>query len=634
MKGFCLRFICWLPWLLVFSFSQSSAQRHVLAKSDSLFVKAGILVILPDTFYVTTKDTVLSASGKSIRLRKDPYARSKTFYDSLAVHSGKSRMKKELYRLFIKDNSPVKVVRKNDVVREEAFERYSGMTVRTVTHLKTPVLDGNVNDTAWVTQTRLGRWMNFHAQTKSSLVLARSLVQPGDVVDEVVLADMERLVREIETIRDAKLYVLPVPGSDSIDLVIATQDYIPVRLNMELLGTDNFSVGLTDRNIAGIALEAGMNYRHKSSFQPDEAWSVFLRKDNLLGQFGVVRAEVSSIQGKEAQSLELERTFLSEELPDLGGVYVRRVRDKWAVSETGKKFDLVTTGGWYGRVFSNRSHWNLIPMMAMDIISFQDRPFSGKDADYTLWNKLQLVGAVQIIKREFIRSALVKEYGVSEYFPVGVSFRFTGGKDITEVYSRNYFGGEFALSGFQKDAGYYGVKLAAGSFFRNNLAEDARSSVEVYYFTPLLKWNRVRFRQFLKVDFLGEDRLSTLSPQVYSDQRLDLNDPVYGDVLVKSNLTTVWHMPWYLFGFRFAFFDGVDLISVRDKYKESFRHFPVWKAGVNIQNDFLAYNTLSFQFQYLPEVEKYRPVFSVTLKSMLVPVFSGLTAGRPSFGIR
>lgn len=129
-----------------------------------------------------------------------------------------------------------------------------------------PVPDGNVNDTAWVAQTGLGRWMNFHAQTKSSVVLARSLVQPGDVVDDVVLADMERLVREIETIRDARLYVLPVAGTDSIDLVIATQDYIPLRLNLEILSADNFGFGFTDRNIAGIALEAGMNYRHRHPY--------------------------------------------------------------------------------------------------------------------------------------------------------------------------------------------------------------------------------------------------------------------------------------------------------------------------------------------------------------------------------
>ena len=634
MKGFRFRIIYWLPLLLFLYSAQVMAQRSTTARKDSLFVQAGMLVILPDTFYVTTQDTVLPTYGKSIRLRKDPYARSKTFYDSLAVHSGKSRMKKELYRLFIRDNTPVKVVRKNDVVREEDFESYDGKTVRTITHLKMPVLDGNVNDTAWVAQSGLGRWMNFHAQTKSSVVLARSIVQPGDVVDEVVLADMERLVREIETIRDARLYVLPVPGTDSIDLVIATQDYLPLRFNLEVLSSTNYSFGLTDRNIAGVALEAGLNYRHKASWQPDEAWSVFLRKDNLLGQFGVLRAEVASKEGRESQSLELERTFLSEELPDLGGVYARRVREKWADGEKGEKVDQLTAGGWYGRVFSSQTHWNLIPMLAVDMVSFQDRPFSGKDADYYLWNKVQVIGAVQLIKREFIRSALVKEYGVSEYFPVGVSLRFTGGKDITEVYSRNYFAGEFSFSGFQNDAGYYGVKLAMGSFFRNSLQEDVRSSAEIFYFTPLLKWGRVRFRQLLKMDFSGVDQLSTQSLLFYNDQRIEDGEAISGDILVGTNLTTVWHMPWYLYGFRFAFFDGLDWVSVRNKYTENVRHFPVVKAGVNVQNDFLAYNTLSFQIQFLPAVNESKPLFSVTLKSMLVPVFSGITAGRPSFSIR
>ena len=273
-------------------------------------------------------------------------------------------------------------------------------------------------------------------------------------------------------------------------------------------------------------------------------------------------------------------------------------------------------------------------MLAVDMVSFQDRPFSGKDADYYLWNKVQVIGAVQLVKREFIRSALVKEYGVSEYFPVGVSLRFTGGKDITEVYSRNYFAGEFSFSGFQNDAGYYGVKLAMGSFFRNSLQEDVRSSAEIFYFTPLLKWGRVRFRQLLKMDFSGVDQLSTQTLLFYNDQRIEDGEAISGDILVGTNLTTVWHMPWYLYGFRFAFFDGLDWVSVRNKYTENVRHFPVVKAGVNVQNDFLAYNTLSFQIQFLPAVNESKPLFSVTLKSMLVPVFSGITAGRPSFSIR
>lgn len=71
-------------------------------------------------------------------------------------------------------------------------------------------------------------------------------------------------------------------------------------------------------------------------------------------------------------------------------MYARRVRERWADAESGEKVDLVTTGGWYGRVFSNSSHWNLIPMIAMDVYSFRIVRFQAKMQITTLWNKLQL----------------------------------------------------------------------------------------------------------------------------------------------------------------------------------------------------------------------------------------------------
>ena len=75
-----------------------------------------------DTFFVTASDTLFAREGRTIRLRRDPYERSKTFYDSLAVKTGKHKMMKGLYRLLVRDVNPVIIVAKIDKPRDDFFK--------------------------------------------------------------------------------------------------------------------------------------------------------------------------------------------------------------------------------------------------------------------------------------------------------------------------------------------------------------------------------------------------------------------------------------------------------------------------------------------------------------------------------
>lgn len=143
------------------------AQEGGIPEPDSLCVKAGVLVILKDSLYITGNDTVIPRDERFVRLRNDPYVRTASFYEALLKRVGDSGIRKELHRLFIRDNNPTAVARKNEIRREDYFKPFEGKVIRSIRATRVPMLDGNVNDTSGTSLDGWNRFINLHPQTPS-----------------------------------------------------------------------------------------------------------------------------------------------------------------------------------------------------------------------------------------------------------------------------------------------------------------------------------------------------------------------------------------------------------------------------------------------------------------------------------
>ena len=630
--------ICWfwvIVLLLFFDTAFSQTTEVPKGSTDTICVDAGMLVILKDSFFITTADTLLPTNGEKVRIRRDPYQHTKAFYDSLAVKAGKSKVKKELYKLFIRDNNPVKNVAKNEKTREAYFRKYRKKIVRDVKTLRVPILDGDVNDTSWVTTTPLGRLLNFHPQTNSGMVKKSAIVKTGDVVDDNTLADIERLVREMPTIRDARLYVSPVKGSrDSIDLVIVTQDYFPINISADYRSANNFNTGIADKNITGTAFETGFNIQRRTDLSPDYAYIAYVSKNNLFNRFADFKAEGTARDGRKTQSMILNRDFLSEDLPDIGGVYMKHVQDKYVKSDPVSAYELLNGGAWYGHSFTGENHWSIVPAIAFDAYSYSAKPAYSENASFGLLDRHNVIGSITVLKREFIRSALVNDFGTSEYFPVGIAVNMASGIEVTQRFTRYNFNGGVSWSRFVNDVGYLGVSFKSGVYHHGKRLEDLNAMLTFNYFSPLLKLGLVRWRQFADFTFRNVQLR-------YASPLIPLNGPWSnasgvspdGDTYVQYGIQQVFYMPWYLYGFRFSFFDGIDIYQLHTVTTGlNGGAFPVYKVALNIQNDFFTYSALSLKAEWYPSANGYKSYFSLAFKSFIMRSFTGLSIGRPTFG--
>ncbi|MBL7922952.1 MAG: hypothetical protein JNL88_02010 [Bacteroidia bacterium] len=628
-----LRFLLLIFLGILVQPARLNAQAWPSEGGDTLRVKSGMLVILPDTFFVTASDTLLVGKGQTIRLREDPMQRSKDFYDSLAVRAGKSRMKRDLHRLFVRDNNPVIITVKNDRPREEYFSRYNGKLVRSIRVLRVPIIDGNVNDTAWPDSTRLGRWMNWHPQTQKRLLKGKGVVEVGAKTSGAALADMERLVRELQTIRDARLYVSAPAGSDSIDLVMVTQDLFPIRLNFDYRTPDNFIFRITDRNLTGSAAELGLAYERRASLSPVNAYTINLQQVNLFNRFITGRLYALGRGSRTEQGVEINREYLSAILSDMGGISFRNITDRVYPDSGLSRYHLYKSGAWYGHAFTPSAEWSFIPVFAFDWEEFTEVPASAGPSSYATQQKKIVLGGLNLIKRSFLRTALVKVFGTSEYIPVGYKLNLTGGYEKALEFDRFYSAGQFEYATFVHDAGYFSLSALNARFFRAQREEDNLLVLKTGYYSPLLKLGRTRWRQFVDGSYRSIDRPFTTEPFSTGGPWEDsLGVSPAGDRWFKAGFRTVFFMPWYFYGFRFSFYDGIDMNWIRQSEQDKqYRYFPSFRLGLRIQNDYLTYTAFSFQLAFYPEVKGYEPYLSFSLKTFILPVFDGLRIERPAY---
>lgn len=620
--------------IIIFGPSMLLAQKRSMVTADTVYVKAGLLVILKDTFFVAASDTILIDQRQSLRLREDPYARSKNFYDSLAVRSGKNRMMRELYKLMIRDKNPVVRTRKNEKPREDYFDIYKGKVIRNITTMRIPILGGDVNDTACSGASDYSWLIDWHPQTKEKLVKGKGLVKPGMQVKKAALADFERLVREMKTIRDAKLYILPVNGTDSIDLLMATQDEFPVRLNMNVLSEEHFIMRVTDKNITGAAVEASITYENNPALIPERAFSLNIRQSNLFNRFFDGQVYAFERDSRKEQGIEINRDFLSEMLPNSGGLYFRNSNDKANRDSAGSTYHLLNGGTWYGRAISSGGNRVLMPTIAVEIKDYTRLPASEVYDMYSFENVKKVLSGLNFFHRSYLRSTLVKAYGTSEYIPVGYKLNITGGYEVSPSFERNYLAANVEFANYINDVGYLAIRMFNSRFFIKGRESDKIISLHGNYYSPLLKLGRTRWRQFVYSSYKEIQK-------PFSEDAFTLNGPWEdagdnkpgGSRFYSVGAKTVVFMPWYVYGFRFSLYDGADFQWLRNAgTAATINHpFPSYRLGLNLQNDHLTYPSFSFQAEWYPSVNGYETYFSFSFKTFVVPLFNGLQVGRPFY---
>jgi len=581
---------------------------------DTLRVKKGELLLLPDTLFVAPNDTVLVIPSElKAKVRENPYSKSDRFYDSLREKSYRSKLTKQLYNLLIRSTSTELSDTLNVVKSEAPFLPYEGYEISSISLVKVDVLEGNVLDTTLYAETGIGKAVNaLHVKTRDKVLFNSLLFKPGDKVRPFTLGDNERLLRELVFIEDARIQLIPRIDVDSVvDAVVVVKDRFSIIVGGSFGSLDRFSLRLGERNFLGTGKEVTVEFLVEKAEVPSSGYQVRYLDPNIWGSFAQAEIIYSNFWEKEGIEVFSRREFITPQTKWAGGIEFGRTstfkEDLVMMGDT-----IIRTpytwdyqdfwGGWQFLLGGADGRKNIAITARFARKYFSDRPYVELDSNRFFYNSDLVLAGLTFSKRTFLKSSMILAFGITEDVPTGYIIEIIPGVDFGEFQTRPYLGMEFDGAKYFS-WGYNGLRVLLGGFFPDNQFEDGTFRVDYTYFSPLKNLRRSQVRQFFDFNYttgLARDNDQKIS---YEDFIRGIRgDYLFGQHRLIGSLETVFFSKRFWYGFRLAPFLFADLgwLAPDRPLVRSENFDSALGAGISLRNESLLFVTIELRLAFYP----------------------------------
>lgn len=612
---------------------------------DTIQVKIDQVLVLSDTIYVPSQDTIFFlADTVQYKIQENPYFKSDIFYDSLKQKAQRNRITRELYQMLVRPPAP-EVYESDEVVKsEQYFEPYVGKTIRSIKVLHVPLLDGTVWDTTRLERTRLGELLDHvSTSTKAPLVKKNVLFEEGATVDAFQLADSERILRTLNFIEDARIYLLTnTEDESSVSVTIVIKDRLPWGVSANLGGVSRYDLYLINRNILGTGNQLRGGYIYHQNELPNQGYNVEFNSRFIGNTFTQVGVELSDNWRGRKRIGRITKNFISPEIKYGGELVIgeenRRVQQTFLDSVQEHQINYQFQDVWLGRAFSlagkNNRRTILVGLRYLHH-NFRDRPEVKLDSNDRYHNRQFWLGSVSYQKLNYVKTRYILSYGITEDVPVGYSFGLQYGKDYAEFEDRNYWGGNVSWAQYLPSIGYILIDTEAGGFWNGRVFKSAIAKLRIGYFSPLISIGKTRLRNFIDFDYVVARRLATPETLHLGDFIQGINSrQAFGNKFMSLHLESVWFTPWYFYGFKFAPLALADFGFIAEdrsgKEEKNYEHEIVGVGGgFRIRNESLVFRTLEVKATYFPITLPNSNPWSIELSFTLPILFEKISPFKP-----
>jgi hypothetical protein len=620
---------------IVETFAQESFQT---IKFDTIVLKKGYVLTVYNRSYISHNDTTLYiSSGVPYKINK----KKNNIFDKLDSTAQYNKLTRELRNLILVKPKPHVTIETNATIKSESnFISQKDKVIRNISFNQLDVFGPTVDDTTikathWVE--RAGNKVHF--KTKPYLLHNNLIINSGERLDPLKLADNERLLRETSYLHDAKIYLKDVgANSDSVDVYIVTKDVWPRTFDLRVNSFHGGSLSLWDRNILGLGHEIQNTVfwdgNEKEAWGYEGNYSV----PNIGGTFIRGRARYLDKFGNKTYGVSFDRSFFTPNIKYAGGlsVYKTLTYDYFEYTDTTlfSPVEFVKSDIWLGRSFSLNSNL-LSKFQSRNNISFilrvtkndiKERPEVGAEQFYKYHNRTLYLSSIAYTKQNFFKSNLIYNFGKTEDIPYGLQIQFSGGYETNEYKNRAFLASKFAWALYKPKFGYIYYSIGHEGFINSEKKIEQGMVISTFnYFTPLFSYKKFKFRHFLYSNYTkGINRYKDEFLTINEDYGLKgfVNDSLRGNERLNLQLESVCFTPWYFHGFRFTFFASAEFSLFG-------RNIDLWKnplysglsLGIRIKNERLVFNTIEFRFHFYPNIKQYSnaQLFNLSGEHVLTP---------------
>lgn len=498
-----------------------------------------------------------------------------------------------------------------DFLRSELpFLAYEGKVIGRIRLKKVQVLAGSVFDTLEMAESSVSEFLNnLHYPTRDGIIRNNLLFKVGETVDPYLLADNERILRELPYIEDAKIDVVVWKEDENlVEIVVITKDLFSLGISPSVLDLNRARVAFFDRNLLGLGTELRYTLHYDKREEPKFGHEGKYVMTNIKGTFisGLLNYE-NTFEGIFSR-IFFERLFITPQIRYAGaldlGYFITNREEFLEDTVIENSYSTDYEDFWLGRSFiigQDHSRKNIIISGRIRNDNFRRRPFVTADRNRFYQDSRYVLASLTFREINYYKSSMILAFGTTEDIPVGYLFQVTGGYEREEFARKPYFGIALGRAALWQRVGYLGATIDFGSFLNQGKLNEGVIATSVVYFTPLNHINNFRFRQILLVDWTaGINRLP--------GENISLGDFIRGldgGAFVGTNrfilkAESIAFAPWNVYGFRFALFSygDVGFLGGNARLLTSDNIFGSFGIGCRIRNESLVLKTVQIRLGY------------------------------------
>nr|NQU89328.1 hypothetical protein [Bacteroidota bacterium] len=589
---------------------------------DTLYIKKGTQISIDGQLYIYKNDTTLILPDSIIE--RNPELKSRLFYSDLKNKADKYKVTKKLYNLAF---SAPKGMVINDSVQvkrsEKRFDPYDGKIIRNIRYKVLNVIGPTVYDTTREANAYAHNFINNLSPTTRKFVLRDNLLfKEGQPLDPLQISNSGRIIREMPSIKDARIEVVePSPGSDSVDVIVIVKDIFPYGVGLKVPKIDQYDLRFWTVNFMGL----GHRFDNTLSVLPNEKpflkySSAQYRIENIAGTFIEGELRLENNDENTIRRVALNRRYMPLSESWGGELKVEEYRYN---EHVGKKSDYFPEHDTVidvpvkffekefvlGRSFIYKKYKTHSPDFLALASSFTCQTFSERpDTNIQFQNRSDLLASLTFVRNNYYQSRYVNNFGITEDIPYGLNVALTGGYEYGGFFDRTYLGLSTSTGNYLKNFGYIYAQFEIGSFIRNKQFEQGLITAGVSYYSKLVQ-NKTKYKSRLIVLALytaGINRYENEELHILNDYSFKglSRDSITGNKRLSFSAEIITYTPWYFYGFQFAFNGFVDIGIVGSSNSSLLENkfYSGIGAGLKVRNESLVFETIQFTFTFYPIV--------------------------------
>ncbi len=480
----------------------------------------------------------------------------------------------------------------------------------------------------------------LHADTKPKTIRENLFIKKGEKLNAYKLADNERYLRNLAFIVDARIQIVPIENSDSVDLVVVARDAFSLGFSGYPSNVDEGEFRIYDTNLLGQGQFVQYGGEWDGGLDPGYGSEFLYSKTSAFGS--LINASLYYSQVNSGRSLgdeyeyaygvRLDRPLRSAHMRLAGGYewsnnWSENVETKADTSF--RDYNYFLSDFWIGynigikKERTDRSRYFVALRWYNQ--TFQDFPTQTVEMDNPDYNNNYVaLSEFTFYNKDFYRTRYIYGFGITEDVQYGSEVSVLLGSVKRLNLERPYAGIEADRIWANDKGDLIGLTLNLSSYIGEDQLQDATFVSSVRLFTRLYSMPHVKIREFVNFSYTQEFNGTDATIPLELTGRYGLNgfnaDSLVGTKRYAIQSQTVFFTNWMLLGFRFAGVAYVEIASIADHHQNLLTTAPYYGIGLGIRtrNENLSFGTMEAKVQFYPRtpegVESFRFTFSTNLR--------------------